>query len=226
MTEHTDTADAREPTDIHGSAAADEFGSAEDLRLVLEAISETSMDADGGSGSTSLSAGLMPYPDDKDSIFRSVFGHEPPAGLVVDVFSSAGSSVIIMEFDMSGVRAKLRPLIASGISNASEIAAFVGQIPSEVSERIDAARSDPRLAGHFIATAADHLAERVRHRLKDTLMPIIDDGTSLCWASDVPSSASEASRTHLWNGLNVVTPFASRVVIINGSDNRIAPDAE
>lgn len=200
---------------------AEELGTPDDMRLVLDSIAEASHLKSEGSNEGHLYLGHTPA-DDPETVFLDIFGCGCPLDVSLSVFSRHGSTDLTIWFDIGRLSVKLRPLVSSGISNDISIRKLVGPIPLSVSERIDAARADPRQAAHFIATAADHLADAIRLRLQDVLMPMVSDGDNLCW-----SASRSNSSQGLWPGLDVVLPFASRVAIkINSDYSKVSKNAE
>jgi hypothetical protein len=144
------------------SPTLSDIGTEDDLRLVLDAFREA--------GTRGL-----------DGIVAA------SAAATVSVRATAGEGRldISLDFDLHRITGEIRQQISGGIGRNRALMNILGGVPVEVSDRLDAARATPRLAGHLIATAADHLAWKVRLHVQDTLAPVYDDADILSWSGEI-----------------------------------------
>ncbi len=179
-----------------------DIGNEEDLRLVLEAFREA-----GAQGLDAAIAGHVRLPAfAAQALVSEMFGSGIPETCAASVYPRAaeGQFAIAVEFDLHRITAELRGQIAGGIGRNRLLIDMLGGVPVEVTDRLDAARSAPRLAAHLIATAADHLVWKVRLHIQDALAPVYDDGDILSWAGSI-SVNDVAARQRIGQAI----PFAT-----------------
>ncbi|MNU37042.1 hypothetical protein D3C71_256700 [compost metagenome] len=165
------------------SPASSGIGDEDDLRLVLDAFREAA-----AQGLDGVVAGHVRTPSDRAcSIIEELFGSAAAPAATVSVRPTAadGTIDVSLEFDLHRITADIRGQIAAGIGRNRVLMDILGGVPVEVSDRLDAARAAPRLAGHLIATAADHLVWKVRLHVQDTLAPVYDDAGTLSWSGEI-----------------------------------------
>lgn len=184
--------------------ASSEIGTEDDLRLVLDAFRET-----GSQGLDGMVPGHVRMSSDRArAIIDEVFGAGASPSATVSVRAAAGEGIldVSLEFDLHRITSDIRGQIAGGIGRNRPLMSILGGVPVEVSDRLDAARAAPRLAGHLIATAADHIAWKVRLHVQDALAPVYDDADTLSWSGGI-GIADQAARDHLAR----VIPFATAI---------------
>lgn len=184
------------------SPASSDLGNEEDLRLVLDAFREAA-----AQGLDGVVAGHVRTSSDRagaiiDELFGS--GASPSATVSVRPTAAAGIIEVSLEFDLHRITADIRGQIAGGIGRNRVLMDILGGVPVEVSDRLDAARAAPRLAGHLIATAADHLAWKVRLHVQDTLAPVYDDADTLSWSGGI-GIGDKAARDQLGRVIPLAT---------------------
>jgi hypothetical protein len=165
------------------SPALSEIGTEDDLRLVLDAFREA-----GTQGLDAIVAGHVRLSADRargivDDLFGA--GASATARVSVRATAAAGRLDVSLDFDLHAITGEIREQISGGIGRNRTLMNILGGVPVEVSDRLDAARATPRLAGHLIATAADHLAWKVRLHVQDTLAPVYDDADVLSWSGEI-----------------------------------------
>jgi len=188
------------------SAGGDAFSEA-DLRLVLESIGEVaSLPGAGLAASVGMASASREHSARQIS---RIFAVDVAPGAAASVFTTEGRSDIdlLLVFDLDDVVADLRRDIAAGISKNRRLIDFLGGLPVDVTDRIDAAKANPRKAAHFVGTAADHLARALRIRIQDMLLPVADHGRQLSWRGRIPLvGARDVAAASL-------IPFATSVMI-------------
>lgn len=178
----------------------------DDLRLIMSAVSEIA--ARSGTGLPPLFAGLRPL--DARKVWTAVFGTPPPSAPEITASElGGGRSSVVATFDLPELRRRLVEVVSKGVTNDAEIMALLGGIPISVTSRIDAAHSDSTLASHYVASAADHLAEAVRCQMSDALYPLETSGDCVHWTAAIPDQSREA-----WQRLAPLLAFASRIHFI------------
>lgn len=178
----------------------------DDLRLIMSAVAEVA--SLSGSESPPLFAGLRPL--DAGRIWARVFGTPPPVSPEITASDlEGGLSSIVATFEMPELRRRLVDVVSKGVTNDAAILNLLGGIPVSVTSRIDAAHADATLASHYVATAADHLAEAVRCQMTDALYPLETSGDCVHWTAAVPDRSPEA-----WERLVPLLAFATRIHFI------------
>lgn len=165
------------------SPASSDIGDEDDLRLVIDAFREAATQ-----GLDGVVAGHVRTSSDRAcAIINELFGSAAAPAAIVSVRPTApdGNIYLSLDFDLHRITADIRSQIAGGIGRNRVLMDILGGIPVDVSDRLDAARATPRLAGHLIATAADHLAWKVRLHVQDTLAPVYDDADILSWSGEM-----------------------------------------
>ncbi len=187
-------------TDTPSQSAA--LSDEDDLRLVLDAFREA-----GSQGLDAIIPGHIRMSSDRArSIVEELFGVAASSSATVSVRATAGSGRldISLEFDLRRITGEIRKQIAGGIGRNRPLMSVLGGVPVEVSDRLDAAKAAPRLAGHLIATAADHLAWKVRLHVQDTLAPVYDDADILSWSGGI-GFGDKAARDQLGQVIPLAT---------------------
>jgi hypothetical protein len=165
------------------SPTLSDIGTEDDLRLVLDAFREA-----GTRGLDGVVAGHVRLSSERArALVDDLFGTAASAAATVSVRATAceGRLDISLDFDLHRITGEIRQQISGGIGRNRALMNILGGVPVEVSDRLDAARATPRLAGHLIATAADHLAWKVRLHVQDTLAPVYDDADILSWSGEI-----------------------------------------
>jgi hypothetical protein len=181
-----------------------------DLQLVMDAISDAAGFAAFDESLPPLFSGLPPC--DGSLVYRSTFDREPPAD--VEISASASEyirSFLIVTFDLASLRRRLVETVSTGVTNSTPVVELLGGLPISVSSRIDAAHENLALAAHFVATAADHLAEAIRCQMRDLLLPLEVSGDSVHWTSAIPVDSVDS-----WKRLPALLAFSSHIHFVAG----------
>lgn len=184
------------------SPASSGVGDEDDLRLVLDAFREAA-----AQGLDGVVVGHVRTSSDRArAIIDELFGSAAAPAATVSVRPTAadGTIEVSLEFDLHRITADIRGQIAAGIGRNRVLMDILGGVPVEVSDRLDAARAAPRLAGHLIATAADHLVWKVRLHVQDTLAPVYDDSGTLSWTGKIDIE-DKAARDQLERVVHLAT---------------------
>ncbi|NTF17496.1 hypothetical protein G6L37_03720 [Agrobacterium rubi] len=192
---------------LRATSAGSELFAEDDLRLVLDSISHA---ASNSGGDLSAAVGMMRMPDRATAkLIQTLFAAETRPGAAISVFKSSDATSIdvTLHFDLDDIVTDLRRDISSGISKNRRLVDFLGGLSADVTDRIDAAKDNPKLASHFVSTAADHLAWSLRLRIQDMLLPVMDDGRVLSWRGRL------STECHASFAASPLIPFATSVVI-------------
>lgn len=182
----------------------------DDLRLVMAAISDAAGFAAFDQDLPPLFSGLPPC--NGALVFRSTFDRDPPTGVEITASSSEElRSFVVVTFDLAALRRRLVETVSAGVTNSAPVVELLGGLPVSVSSRIDAAHENQALASHFVATAADHLAEAVRCQMSDLLLPLEVSGDCVHWTSAIPEDSVES-----WKRLPALLAFATRIHFVAG----------
>jgi hypothetical protein len=156
----------------------DQGETGDDLRLVLDALRFTNL----------VVGHVRVEPERARDVVSTLFGEEPSSSAVVLVVSRSRDEEVYvsLDFDLRRITDDVKQQVAQGIGRDRRLVDLLGGLPIEVTDRLDAAKSSPRLASHLIATAADHLVWKIRLLIQDTLAPVNDDGETLSWCGDIP----------------------------------------
>jgi hypothetical protein len=167
------------------------LGSEDDLRLVLESFKDSGAATDGA-----FAVGVAPLPtrEATDALY-DIFRH---GALLVDAdiaaYRTEGvGTELTVTFDLDHLAGHFRTVVAKGVGRDRQLVELLSGMPIEVTDRIDAAKANPRLAGHLLATAADHLVWRLRLRIQETLVPMSEHRSTLVWRGPLDTSDASAA---------------------------------